>query len=182
MKPDPESYRLPNGDATSDGQEYVTAWRALARRVKRLLPGWSLYGFDPGLTLREVRSGSVLELPLAAAELLAEASDDHAWSFDQPPRDRPLLLLLERPADSSEHYGTEFKLALGWVDAAGVNAGHYGVIAAPSEVLSRDGWAVAGWRSLEDLVFQALGQRRAHRATEREAEDIHAGNRGLPDE
>ena len=157
-------YRLPNGDATSDGQEYVAAWRSLARRVERLLPGWSMYGFDTGLTLREESSFSVLRLPLAAAQRLAEASDDHAWSFDEPPRDRPLLLLLERPTTGSEHHGTEFKLAQGCVDAAGINAGGLDRAAA----LSRDGWAVAGWRRFEGLLSQALGQLRAHRSAERE--------------
>lgn len=43
-------YRKPDGTITSDADEYVKAWSVLADQI--CPPGWELYGFDPGISLR----------------------------------------------------------------------------------------------------------------------------------
>lgn len=44
-----QSFRMPTGEVTGNAKKYAAAWRAEAAAVERIT-GWSLYGFDPGLS------------------------------------------------------------------------------------------------------------------------------------
>ncbi len=41
------TYRLPDGKYTKSANVYIRTWRKLGRKMLKLLPGWSLNGWDP---------------------------------------------------------------------------------------------------------------------------------------
>ena len=43
----PKIYRLPSGKYTSSSDVYIRTWRKLGKKMLKLLPGWSLTGWDP---------------------------------------------------------------------------------------------------------------------------------------
>lgn len=43
--------RLPNGEITTNQDEYVDAWRSLGKRIEALFKGYQVYGYDPGISL-----------------------------------------------------------------------------------------------------------------------------------
>ena len=54
---------------TAADKKYVARFRGLGRAVKRLLPEWELYAFDPDLTFIDV-DGRQHEVPVQLAEAI----------------------------------------------------------------------------------------------------------------
>lgn len=62
-----ESYRLANGNYTSDVKKYVSSYRTLAKPFKAL--GYVLHSFDPGLRLTKTfpTRGATVDVPIDIA-------------------------------------------------------------------------------------------------------------------
>lgn len=62
--------RLPSGAYTADAEVYREAWRAEGEFVEDLFPGYEVYGYDPGISLKRVNNGNdtvTLSMPAVAA-------------------------------------------------------------------------------------------------------------------
>lgn len=63
------SYRKPNGEYTSDGDEYVEAWESMIQPILDAT-GLVLYGFDPDFGLRVPDTRYSINLPIWFVERL----------------------------------------------------------------------------------------------------------------
>lgn len=45
---------LPNGEITTNEDEYVEAWHALGERIEVLFKGYRVYAYDPGVSLERI--------------------------------------------------------------------------------------------------------------------------------
>ena len=65
-----QDFMLPDKTCTKSTKEYVEAWRGLAAPICKLM-GWSVYGYDPDITLCRP-TGQLVELP---ADLLLKLNE-----------------------------------------------------------------------------------------------------------
>lgn len=64
--------RMPDGSTTRDVDEYLNAWGNIAKSIEELLPGYQVYGYDPGFALRPTEQNRYdsFYLPMAAVMIL----------------------------------------------------------------------------------------------------------------
>lgn len=67
--------RKPDGTLTNDPHEYGKAWAKLGLLIEEMFPGYFVYGYDPGLSLRPVDKNryDTFSLPLGACKALLES-------------------------------------------------------------------------------------------------------------
>jgi len=71
------SRRLPLGGRTTDVDEYVDAWKGLAKPMETIL-GWRLCAMDPGYTFED-RYGQRVELTVSQVQEMTDKLMQTRW-------------------------------------------------------------------------------------------------------